>query len=906
MSRRKRELVRHALSLYMIMALLLPGCTGRYGRVITPSKERPEIARTHSEFSTLANSSNLPIAYVSEGKIGVSRVEAAMEEADAFDAQARAELNKQVADFSARRTELDAQVNKKLSDAEALREKYRKEYSKAMAQISARESELAALAESKETTVASLIKENDSRRSDIISEAREKFERENARIAQIREIHDAIEVESNARILEMTEASKATRERAAATVKELEAQAESVQLAMEARIDELEEQIRSTTVQTKAEASRLDVLREAIIKDSAAHVKDLRSKAATVQANFAGEAYQLKLTEAASTKAEAQAKTKEKSANAPTRFERAMAEIDRLRAEIHHNQNSATAGYDSHIAEVQARLADELNEVKKIRATADRGEQVARAEFVKAEAAARAEAVRQTAIHAEAMAEAQKRQIVAEAEAEAARIKQEVLDEIAAKKAAGKVEVEKNTTVVSQVSDSIHRVPAVPQVTPVAPRIEPDHIAEYRIRLAEVMRSRAQADAHELVANATAAEARTNFLAIKAQQDAIAAEQYAIADALEAQARARFSEIESKTEKEMDVLESKYQEHLVQAESFRKEKEAEVLDYQSQATALEQIAHARAEQLAAESQAVTARGANDVKELNVTLWAVQQRGEAEYAKLTAEARSISDSQEALALQIDAQIDAARRSLAAELSKIQNSIESAERIAQADYQESLTQATVLQQKTDAEISRLNAQFSMEHAVSKAQIERDRELALSQSLRGEAACDRMVADAHTMRLCGNADIDAKSVTAQADMNIILASNAAKREAAQVYLDAVRARFDARIQQVKAERIIAQAGDENAMAMKRTDLAAALADATAARENSARKLSELKKRQSELQTASLENWSDKLAMVRSGGLEFSTVEFDVPSRPRMETPAPQESTIRRTMEWRVDETR
>jgi hypothetical protein len=414
----------------------------------------------------------------------------------------------------------------------------------------------------------------------------------------------------------------------------------------------------------------------------------------------------------------------------------------------------------------------------------------------------------------------------------------------------------------------------------------------------------AKADAHEMVANATAAEAQTNLLAVKTQQDAIAAEQLAIADALEAQARARFSEIESKTGNEMDVHESKYQEHLVQAESFRKEREAEVLDCQSQANALEQIANARAEQLAAESQAVIARGANDVKELNVMLWAVQQRGEAEYSKLMAEAQSISNSQEALALQIDAQIDAARRSLEAELTKIENAISSAERIAEADYQEALTQATVLQQKTDAEISRLNAQFAMEHAVSKAQIERDRELALSQSLRGEAACDRMVADANTMKLCGNADIDARHAAAQADMNIILASNAAKREAAQVYLNAVKARFNARIQQVKAERIIEQAGQENAVALKRTDLATALAEANAARENSARKLAELKKRQSELQVASMTNWSDKLAMVRNAAAELDFPEVQVKTQPVVEIPV-ENSPLKKAVNWRVGQT-
>ena len=165
--------------------------------------------------------------------------------------------------------------------------------------------------------------------------------------------------------------------------------------------------------------------------------------------------------------------------------------------------------------------------------------------------------------------------------------------------------------------------------------------------------------------------------------------------------------------------------------------------------------------------------------------------------------------------------------------------------------------------------------MEHAISKAQIERDRTLSLSQTLRGEAACERMIAEASTTKVCENANIDAKHAGAQADMDIILVGNSAKREAARVYLDAVKARFNARIQQVKAERVIDMAGEQNVMAVKRTDLASALAQATAAREDSNRKLSELQKRQAELQMASMVNWSDKLAMFRAANIDVGLYE-------------------------------
>ncbi len=855
----------HLISTYLILISLVSGCVSRYDFVLEPTGERVRISNTHSEFLTLANSSDLPAMYVSEGKIGISKVEAALEVADAVDLQARAELDKQSACFSANRVEVEAQVSRNLSEANALSEKFNKEYAKSIAQIKAREVELEALLKRKDAIAESLRQECVSQFKDIIANGREKFKNEMAHIEQGKEIRNALEIGSNAQIAEMVDSSKATRERAAASILELDAKALSAKQEMQARVKELEGQINSTSVQAKSEANRLRALSEALLKSSAAHVKELRGKASTIGSNLAKGEYQLKLTEAASVKAETQAKIQEKSANASNRFKKAMAEIQLLRGEIQHHQNSSTANYESQLAEIQAKIDNELNEVSKFRSNADRIEQVARSEFIKVEAAARVEAVRQTAMYAESLAEAQKLHIIAESEAEAAKIKQEILDEIAAKKAGNNLKKENNTTEVSQQTDQLHKVPDVPQVQAVTARIEPEHIAKYRTSFAEVMRIMARANAYELVAEATAIEAKTSLLSIKEQEDAIASEQLTIADSLEAQARSRFSEIETKTEKEMDVVESKYHLQLVQAESFRKEKEAEVLDYQSQATAMEQISKARAQQLLAKAEAVEIYGKNNVKESETALWAVQQRGNAQHAKFVTESQSMSDSQEAIAMQIDAQIESARQQLAAELSNIDNSLVASERITHADYQQTLTHATVLRQKTDAEISRNNAQFVMEHAILEAQIERDKELALSQTLRGEAACNRMIADADTKKMCENAIIDAEYAAAKADMEIILTANRAKRQAAQGYLDAVKARFNARIQQVKSERIIGIAQDRNVMAAKRTDLASTLSQAMTAREDSNRKLVELKKRQTELQTASMTNWSDKLAMFK-----------------------------------------
>ena len=195
--------------------------------------------------------------------------------------------------------------------------------------------------------------------------------------------------------------------------------------------------------------------------------------------------------------------------------------------------------------------------------------------------------------------------------------------------------------------------------------------------------------------------------------------------------------------------------------------------------------------------------------------------------------------------------------------------------------------------------------MEHTILKAQVERDRKLALSQLLRSEAACDRMVAEADSTKACENANIDAQLASVRADMDITLAANTSKRQAAEAYLDAVKARFNARIQQVNAERTIDLAGQQNQMAIRRTDLASAIAEAAAAREDSNRKLAELQKKQSELQTASLVNWSNKLAMFKNGSQQFEELKLDITSRPLVEMPVPEAAPATYTLStWDSDD--
>src|SRR5690606_7949119 len=126
------------------------------------------------------------------------------------------------------------------------------------------------------------------------------------------------------------------------------------------------------------------------------------------------------------------------------------------------------------MGELDAWRKDALAEVENIHVAAIRAESMARNEFVKAEAEARAIALRETAAHQQELAEELQRQIEAEARAEAARVREEILAELARQQQAGKVETSKKTAPQSEQTADLHQVPEQPEVQPVTPRIEPE------------------------------------------------------------------------------------------------------------------------------------------------------------------------------------------------------------------------------------------------------------------------------------------------------------------------------------------------------------------------------------------------------------------------------------------------
>ena len=110
-----KRFIRKLLCAYLaIVIICLPGCSSDYSQVLDQD-DHEVISKTQSQFSKMANHSDLPVMYINEGKVGVSRVQATMEIANSDDMHARAKMDQQLADFNARRIEVNAEVNKALS-----------------------------------------------------------------------------------------------------------------------------------------------------------------------------------------------------------------------------------------------------------------------------------------------------------------------------------------------------------------------------------------------------------------------------------------------------------------------------------------------------------------------------------------------------------------------------------------------------------------------------------------------------------------------------------------------------------------------------------------------------------------------------------------------------------------------
>lgn len=807
----------------------------------------------------------LPENYVSEARIGLAGVESRRDTASATEIERDAFYNDKMAHIMARRTAAQSDEQVALAEAQKLKRRYLAEHRLHAAELAARERSAKSNVESNMTLRSAWAKERASIQTDMVSQAEHDFTQAQARLEQLRALRHATENDGRASIDEMIENARATRSRAGATVAALRTESQSVIEQTKARMNELTQRIETVKQQSAANSVRLVANAGATEKTGIARFNELEARAQTLLTQASQEKYELKVALAKSERQKSQARFERNIAGAQSLHEQSLAEIDRLRGDANVTISNADSGFAQQLGKLDAWLKDSSADVSKVIATADRVEQNARAEFVKAEAEARANALRETAAHQDAAAEAQFKTLIAQAESEAARLREQIMSELSRKTQGGSVEFQGKTNLPAERPAGLHDVPQSPIVTEIPARLEPEHVAAFRASLAQVMRERSRATAQQSVLNATYSEQKKKLEAAKQQNLALAAEQHATSDALQKKADAELTENTAQIDAVLAIAKSTYNRSIVEASAYRKEAIAQAADLRANGKEARDSSMAQAVALRKEADVVTNSSKAEVEALVAEVKATQERGQAESARLASEATSIEKSETALAAHIDSQIESAGQTIEAELAKLDRHITSSETISKANYEQALVQAEVLGRITDVEMTRMQAEDELRQSLASAGIERTRDELYATQVKAEAQIERIIARAQADREQTIAQSEADEVSVQSRADIATANAVADRATALARETAVKALFDARIAQVNSERILASASDFLDDSFRRRNTQTALSQARAAREYTRVRLTTLAEEQVKLQRAALEDWDARLAKHR-----------------------------------------
>ena len=877
-------------------SLLFAGCAGSNSswtsnnRTSSPSEvglndfSQSKVA-SRDYVNTEATRNQLPDEYLAEARIGLAEIEAALAAARASEIEQDASLREGLAHVSAQRRDAEARERAMLAQAEKVQSQYSAKQNELWTSISSRERSLNSDSEKNAAFIDALRKEAEMAHSEMTSRAWQDYTTAKAQVEKFKSVREATLEEGRAMIEDMHENAKATRSRAQATVSKLRTQAQSVRQQTEARAEELQVQIVSIREQTESEYNRLISRASSMEKDAKARFQETMARANAMTEQGSEEEYDLRINAAQTELRKAEAEYERLRNQAETTLERANAEIERLQAEAEQIAYLGNSNFEHTSSELNSWKKSEQAEISKQRSRAERLEKDARAEFVKAEAQARANAIRETAAHQSELAESTMKKIISEAESEAAKVRSKILEELANRQKQNSVEFAGKTEPAPEQPEDLHTVPEVPKVKPVTPRVEPEHIAQFRSSLARVMNLRSNADALEMAMNATFDESVSRAEAVRAQFMALSSEKLAVAEAMSTQARAQYADLTTQAEAWIVTAKANYDRSTSEADAFRKEMLASASDLRAEATSSRDYALAQAELFRVEANTVKNSGSSELRALEAALDATKRRGNAEFDRLWVEADSVERSNEALFSQINTQIASAERVLEAELAKQDRAIDSALVIAEANYNESMVNADVFARKSDVEINRMAAQNNLDYALASAEIDHLRNLSYSTVLKADATVGRMLATARADREQSEAIAEVASAKLRTDSDMKRAEIMASSRSAEAREEAVRALFDARLVQVNSERIREMTEFYRDDVFMQTNLETSLAQAEAMRSEMNQRFAELKNQQMQLQRSARDNWDVRLANMQQR-------PRSTPQQPKLELPGELEN--------------
>jgi hypothetical protein len=818
---------------------------------------------TPESFVTDAQRVQLPQRHLSEAWDSSAETQARRAAAQSQAVTAAADASAAFSAADARQQQAFSQRDISQAEAERLEQVYAAKIAEESIRTAAQQNAFVAEADRQDEILDAAVKEWRSDVEKMRAEADAEWGRAQAEYERMLAERDAVELRGGAQIDQMKTVAERTSERASAKVRALRAEADSIAEQTDARSGELAQSIRTTEQEARARAAQLREQMKAARVDGEARAAELRARAVALEEQDVDETFSLSMTAA-------EARFAQTKAEADRLFEEAGSLEETLQAEI--SRRISTSGklfeidqtdYQEAIGAIDAFVEHGKGEVAIQRVKADRIERDARAEFIKAEAAARAGAVNETTRHQNTLAEEEAKRLRAEAQAEAARIRAEHLAMLAEQRKRGEVTLPGKTQPVAPGARSTDANPEFSKAPKTAERLDPKHVASFKGAIAEAQRIRMQADADERALFADAEQRRTSFGAWWEQRKAAHEASVAETNVYQRQTRAQIEQFVVEAESLLKNATAELGNAKMHAEAQRREALAMITNLRAEADAIDKKSRAMVTQLTAQAEAAERNGQSELRSLEVVKTSTKKRGEAMAAKLVAEADALEMSQQAVVAQMREEIKAAQKVLASEIVKLEQAAQSYLAVAEATYNEDLSEVAMMERVHEANAEEFAAVNDARRRMHEADIAYMRNVNSANQLMAQAAVQRVMADAE-MRL----DVaQSKDTVARAsiirDHAIATATVDEQFTVADAEDRATRAIFESRISSTLADRNRSYADIylENQQANARREQA--IAAAAAYRELSNRAIAMLNEQNSAFNTAAQENWYSELAL-------------------------------------------
>ncbi|MDF1810056.1 MAG: hypothetical protein P1U42_10205 [Phycisphaerales bacterium] len=818
---------------------------------------------TSASYIDEGDSFALPQEWVSEAREGTASIEAQRANAQSFEIYSDSNYTESMAKADADLQDGFVTRDTGYADAQRTETIHNARLMQMDRQMAARAYETESKTQRQEAFLVASVKEWQSEIERMRSESEKEWSTSLAENDRMMATYAAVRDRGQAEIAQMVQISDHTEERAIKKVQELRAQAQAVAEQANAEVSSLSQQVNTVSEQTTAEYSELLQRARSLDSTFSSEIATLNAKANEFESADAAENYQMMVESAQTSYETSLAEAENIRLNADEQSMRDHAQVARLSADANAKLSSSQTTFEEAQQWVSSQYTKSMADIQNTLAQADREEQVARSNFIKAETDARVKAMQQQAEHDRALAADELEKIEAESIAEARLLSAKFAKEFAVQARKGSFVIPSNDKTENNTISNDQNTPELTKADAKPVNVEADRIASFKIGLAKASKLRQEADANRLdaIAHRDSEIGKFNNWWSAKQADFNAT--MASIESYGLKSNADVNRMLTKSDSMIATAETERNRALVGAESSRTEALATIETLRGNSSTLNKKKEAQVKQIFAQAEATKRIGESKVASLKVQRDAAGRRGEAKSAQLLAEASSLELSQRAVVAQMRKEVDASRQILDAELARLNQATDSFIAIAEANYNEGIAMADAFERIAIANTSELTAR----HIASKKQSDADLEYMQHLANAGE-----MMRDAEVTRLFAQADESLGMQQAhdialrgeiEANQQIAMASAAREFAVADARESGVRARFDHRVAATNADRnrayadLYAQAHEQ----LARTEMAAAQAETYS--ELSQAALARLSTAAQSFQVTAQRNWDSRLAM-------------------------------------------